>query len=103
MDFRRNVVSRSVIINERHVEVTSTYKYQGLLLDFHSESMWIIRSLMKLNVDPDIIALSFNAVLTSVLMYASTAYYGNLPSDMKRSWRVAVAPTRRPGTLTSKC
>ena len=86
-----------VVINDKPVEVTSVYKYLGLLIDNKfsftqhvdtqikkaNKRLYCIRSMKKLNVHTDLIAMFFNATVPPVLMYACTAFYGMLRvSDM---------------------
>jgi hypothetical protein len=97
-DYRRlPSVKQPVVIENLHVEVTSVYKYLGLLIDnkFNfaqhvelqlkkaNKRMYCIRSMKNLNVNSDIIAMFFNSTIPSILMYASTAFYGMITKYLK--------------------
>ena len=92
-DFRTNSVMKDAVrINGMEVEITSMYKYLGLILDNqlsfkdHVESqlkksrkrMYCIRCLKNIRVEPEIIAHFYNATIPPTLMYASSSFYGLL-------------------------
>ena len=97
-DYRRSPTEKhSVVINDKPVEVTSVYKYLGLLIDNKfsftqhvdtqikkaNKRLYCIRSMKKLNVNTDLIAMFFNATVPPVLMYACTAFYGMLTKSLR--------------------
>ena len=113
-DNRRS--SRSIIpvrINNADVEIAETYKYLGVTLDnkfkfaAHSEvqikkaskRMYFVRSLVKLNVNSELIGAFFNAVISPVLMYACVAFFGLLSKQLKyefnRPCRVCIKLIKR--------
>jgi hypothetical protein len=90
-DYRKTeVVKQPVVIDGTDIDKVEQYKYLGLLLDNslsfsgHVEQqikkvnrrMYCTRSLTRLDVDKNIVAMFFNMVVPPVLMYACCAFYG---------------------------
>ena len=79
------------------VEQAKSYKYLGLIignkLSFLEHikvvmrkvniRMYFVRTMKKLRVDPNIVALFFNSTIPPVLSYGCMAFYGNLPQYFK--------------------
>lgn len=99
-DFRkRSVDKRPVVIDMAIVQTTRVYKYLGLLIDKQltftdhvdrqckkvQKRLFCVRSMVKLCVDPNIIALFFKATIVPVLLYACTVFFGLLSSQLRAS------------------
>jgi hypothetical protein len=97
-DFRRTAhVVRPVSLNNTEIDVTTVYKYLGVMLDTKlsfrdhvvnvvkksGSKLYCVRSMRKLNVNPEIIVMFYNATIPPALMYACTAMYGLLPNYLK--------------------
>ena len=98
-NFRRNPVNfEAVKIDEAVVEQVSEYKYLGVAVDSKLKFMkhvdtqckkansrlYCIRTMKKLNIDTELIVYFFNAMVPSVVMYASAAFYSMLNVKQKK-------------------
>lgn len=97
-DPRKNQnMKNPIIINNTPVQVVDMYKYLGVNIQTDlkwnshvemqvnkvSKRMYHVYCLRKLNVDSKIICLFYNSVLSSVLTYASSTWYGACSSYLK--------------------
>lgn len=97
-DFRNNKnVKSPVCINDSNVDIVKSYKYLGLTIqdnlkwDIHVQNqvkkankrMYHVRCLRKLHVDHKIICLFYNSVVSSVLMYAISSWFGRCCNKLK--------------------
>ena len=93
-DFRKYPSQKTAVkLKNMEVETVQSYKYLGLYIDsgfsfsHHikttckkvNKRMYFVRSMVKLNVDPNIIALFFNSTIPPVLNYSMLAFYKMIP------------------------
>ena len=93
-DFRENPSQKTTVkLKNMDVEAVQSYKYLGLYIDsgfsfaHHikttckkvNKRMYFVRSMVKLNVDPNIIALFFNSTIPPVLNYSMLTFYKMIP------------------------
>ena len=98
-DFRRTKSTVTPVeIDNRKVEIVDSYKYLGLIIDDKltftkhvqtqmkkvNKRLYCIRSMKKVNVSSDIIAMFYNATVPSVLLYASVAFFGLTSAALKK-------------------
>ena len=99
MDFRRKKNNKDPInINNSPVSIVPEYKYLGCIIkddltwDAHvtnqlkkaNKRFYHVRCLRKLNVNSKIIALFYNSVVSSVLLYAVACWYNNTTEEDKK-------------------
>lgn len=99
IDFRKSKNTKSpLVINGKSVEVATDYKYLGCTIqedlkwDNHisnqikkaNKRMYHVRCLSKLHVDTKIISLFYNAVVSSVLVYAIACWYKGCTDKEKK-------------------
>ena len=97
-DYRNDPPEKTPVrINNVAVEQAKSYKYLGLIIDNKlsfsehikvvmkkvNKRMYFVRTMKKLRVDPNIVALFFNSTIPPVLSYGCMAFYGNLPQYPK--------------------
>jgi hypothetical protein len=97
-DYRKAPPDRDPVRMENlAVEQVQSYKYLGLLIDNRltfsehvkavirkvNRRLYFVRTMVKLRIDPNIIALFFNSTIPPVLNYAGLSFYGNLPQYLK--------------------
>ena len=87
----RKTKKNPITINGSNVKIVQEYKYLGCIIsddlswDSHianqikkaNKRFYHVRCLRKLNVNPKIIALFFNSVVSSVTMYAVACWFNN--------------------------
>ena len=98
-DFRRSKnVKDPITIDNCPVSIVSEYKYLGCVIsdnlswDAHiktqmkkaNKRFYHVRCLRKLNVDPMIISLFFNSVVSSVILYAVACWFNNSNEKNKK-------------------
>ena len=96
VDFRKNVVEHEPLyIANELVENVTEYKYLGTTLDntftfatntstLHKKvqsRVYFVRQLCKLNVSQKILDLMYTSIISSVLSFSITCWYGNCSSE----------------------
>lgn len=101
IDFRRkstNVIS-PVQIDNKDVEIVSSYKYLGCTLQNNlrwsehichqvkkaNKRMYHVRCLAKLRVDNNLICMFYNSIVSSVLSYAIICWFNSLTGKEQKS------------------
>ena len=102
-DFRKGKHPKTpIIINNNTVDVVTSYKYLGVTIqenlkwDTHianqvkkaSKRMYHVRCLRKLHVNSNIIAMFFNSVVSSVLVYAIPCFYTSCNEKSSRPLQI---------------
>jgi hypothetical protein len=86
-----------IIIKEDTVDIVNNFKYLGITLQddlkwsVHTAAqvkkgnkrLYHVRCLQKLNVDPKIMCMFYNCVISSVLVYALVCWYGSCSKQNK--------------------
>ena len=97
-DFRKTSTPKTPVkLKNIEVETVQFYKYLGLYIDSSfsfahhvntvrkkvNKKMYFVRSMVKLHVDPHIIALFFNSTVPPVLNYSFLAFYKSIPQYLR--------------------
>jgi len=105
-DFRRvKPEIRPVCIDDTNVDVVKTYKYLGVNIECNlkweelviahvkkaNKRLYHLRCLRKLSVDSTLMCLCYNSLISSVLLYAVSVWYGSCGVQLRKD----IAKTRK--------